>query len=79
MEGKFTQYIEEKFPSDGKRRTSGIIHTPYAEKIKQYIKNPDTPFSNIISLLHEKENLNFRAAISRSLRILLHAYSPFKQ
>ena len=39
MEENFTQYIEIKFPSDGKRGTSGVIHAAYADKIKQCIKN----------------------------------------
>ena len=41
MEEKFIQYIEAKFPSDGKRGTSGVIHVAYADKIKQCLKNPN--------------------------------------
>ena len=44
MEGKFTQYIEAKFPSDGKRGTSGVIHAAYADKIKQCILKIPTIF-----------------------------------
>ena len=40
MEEKFTKYIEAKFPCDGKRGTSGVIRAAYADKIKQYLKNP---------------------------------------
>ena len=41
MEEKFAQYIEAKFPSDGKCRTSGVIHAAYADKIKQCRKDPE--------------------------------------
>ena len=40
MEEKFAQYIKAKFPSDGKHRTSGIIHAAYADQIKQCLKDP---------------------------------------
>ena len=40
MEEKFTEYIEAKFPCDGKCGTSGVIRATYADKIKQYLKNP---------------------------------------
>ena len=45
MEEEFTHavatYTEAKFPSDGKRGTSGVIHAAYAEKIKKCLKNPN--------------------------------------
>ena len=41
MEEKFTPYIEAKFPSYGERGTSGVIHAAYADKIKQYLKDPE--------------------------------------
>ena len=53
MEGKFTQYIEAKFPSDGKRGTiaSGVIHAAYAHKIKQCIFKIPTIFQkNFVTL-----------------------------
>ena len=40
MEQKFTEYVEAKFPSDGKRGTSGA-HAAYANKIKQCLKNAE--------------------------------------
>ena len=47
MEEKFTQYIEAKFLSDGKRGTSGVVHAVYADKMKQCLKNPNSSFQNI--------------------------------
>ena len=44
MEEKFTEYIEAKFPCDGKRGTSGAIRAAYADKIKQCLKNPAKEF-----------------------------------
>ena len=41
IEEKFAQYIKAKFPSDGKRGSSGVIHAAYADKIKQCLKDPE--------------------------------------
>ena len=57
MEERFTQYIEAKFPADGKRGTSGVIHAAYAEKIKQCLKNPDKFSKGFRFFVREK---NFR-------------------
>ena len=67
MEEKSTQYIEAKFPSDGKRGTSGVKHAAYAHKIKQCIKNPEN-FPKEFRYFVERKFSNFLAAISRIKR-----------
>ena len=42
MEEKFIQYNEARFTPGSKRGTSGVINANFAEKIKQWIKNPDS-------------------------------------
>ena len=39
MEQKFAQYIEAKFPSDGNRGTSGVIHAAYANNVLRIQKS----------------------------------------
>ena len=33
-------FLYNKFPEDGRRSTSGVIHRAYAERIKACLKNP---------------------------------------
>jgi len=42
MEEKFIQFIETRFTPGSKRGTSRVINATFAEKIKQWIKNPDS-------------------------------------
>ena len=35
----FAQYVEEKFPQDGKRSTHGVIHESLAKQIKECWKD----------------------------------------
>ena len=49
MEGNFTQYIEEKFPSDGKHGTSGVIDAAYQTKSSSVLKIPTIFQKNFIN------------------------------
>ena len=35
----FAEYVEEKFPKDGKRSTSGVVHDSLAKRIKACLKD----------------------------------------
>ena len=38
----FLQYLAEKFPEEGKRSTSGVIHQSFSKRIKDCLKDPST-------------------------------------
>ncbi len=42
----FQEYLSEKFPADGKRNTSGVIHGSIAVRIKEALKDPSTADKN---------------------------------
>ncbi len=42
----FQEYLREKFPGDGKRSTSGVIHGSFGEHIKKALSDPSTADKN---------------------------------
>ena len=71
MEEKFTEYIEAKFPCDGKRGTSGVIRAAYADKIKQYLTNPEKFAKEFRYFVRKK---NFRTFELPSLGLKLRRF-----
>ena len=59
MKEMFTQYIEDKFPSDGKHGTSVVIHAAYAGKIKQCLKDPKKFPKEFLYLVRKKNFQTF--------------------
>ena len=70
MEQKFSEYVEAKFPSDGERGTSGVIHAAYANKIKQCLKNPEN-FPKEFRYFVRKKNFRYFELPSLGLKDVL--------
>ena len=46
-EAEFKRYLEERFPADAKRSTSGIITSSFGARIAEVVRNPTTGDKNI--------------------------------
>ena len=38
----FQRFLAEKFPEDGKRSTSGVVHRSFSKRIKDCLKDPSS-------------------------------------
>ena len=54
----FQQYLDEKFPEDGKHSTSGVVHLSISEWIKDCLKDPSSA-DKTFRFYVKKEHLEF--------------------
>ena len=54
MAAAFEQYISSKFPSDGKRGTSGVLHAAFGEKVKSCLRDPSSVDKNFRFLVKKR-------------------------
>ena len=54
MSSGFEAYISSKFPSDGKRGTSGVLHAAFGEKVKRCLCDPSSVDKNFRFLVKKR-------------------------
>ena len=55
MSSEFEAYISDKFPSDGKHGTSGVLHVVFGEKVKSCLCDPSSVDKNLWFLVKKRE------------------------
>ena len=54
MAAAFEVYISSKFPNDGKRGTSGVLHAAFGEKVKSCLRDPSSVDKNFRFLVKKR-------------------------